>query len=104
VLRVRDPTEDIHHLVLLAISSQPPRSGQRAIEVPDTERRRSGLTRYPRAWIIVSEFNHDVAERSWYYDPRQPQLGVFSTRFVKEIAQELRAALSKRGARIDRTV
>ncbi len=66
VLRLPDPTKDIHHLVLLAITSQPPRTGQRALEIPDTERRRAGLMRYPRAWIVVSESNYDIAEPSWY--------------------------------------
>ena len=55
VLRLDDPGHAVHHLILLAISSQPPRPDQIAIEVPDTERRRAGLSRSPRAWIVVSE-------------------------------------------------
>ena len=64
VLRVPDVARKVTHLFLLAISSKPPRPTQVAIEIPDTERRRAGLSRYPRAWITVSEFNYDVAERS----------------------------------------
>src|SRR5882672_10616057 len=64
ILNIRDPERDIHHLVLLAISSQLPHSDQAALEIPDTERRRGGLTRYPRAWVVVSEYNYDIAERS----------------------------------------
>jgi hypothetical protein len=103
ILRVRDPDQAIHHLFLLAITSQPPRRTQTAIEIPDTERRRGGVMRYPRAWVIVSEFNYDVAERSWYYDPRTPALGRFSAPFVREVAKALRAGIQKSRARIDRT-
>jgi hypothetical protein len=103
ILRVHDPARAIHHLALLAITSQPPRRTQAAIEIPDTERRRGGLTRYPRAWVIVSEYNYDVAEQSWYYEPNTPALGRFSAPFVREVAQALRAGLSRSLARIDRT-
>src|SRR5262245_57710847 len=69
ILRIHDPRQDFHHLVLLPITSRPPDSNQRAIELPDTERRRAGLTRYPQAWIVISEYNYDIAERSYYYEP-----------------------------------
>ena len=37
VLRVRDEKADLTHLALLAISSQPPASGQAALEIPDID-------------------------------------------------------------------
>lgn len=37
--------EDLTHLALLAISSQPPGGEQAALEIPDTERRRAGPQR-----------------------------------------------------------
>jgi hypothetical protein len=104
VLRIRDPGSGHHHLVLLAISSQPPRDDQSALEIPDTERRRAGLGRYPRAWIFVSEFNYDIAEQSFYYEPSIPPLGSFSTAFLKEVANALRSILTKAAARVNRTV
>ncbi len=55
-----------HVLYLVAISSKPPRDSQVALPIPDTERRRAGLNRYPAAWIYISEFNRDVAEESFY--------------------------------------
>ena len=55
VLHLHDAEQDLHHLVLLAITSSPPRLNQRALEIPETERRRAGLTRYPRAWVVVSD-------------------------------------------------
>ena len=65
VLRMRDPREEIHHLMLVAITSREPTEDRVAIEVPDTERQRAKLTRYPRAWIIVDEYNYDIEESSW---------------------------------------
>ena len=104
VLRISDSERNLHHMILLAISSQPPHDDQLALEVPDTERRRAGLSRYPSAWIIVSEYNYDVAEQSWYYEPSTPPLGAFSGPFIKEIAKALRLNLKKTAARVDRTV
>ena len=104
VLRIADPEQAIHHLVLLAISSQPPREDQAALEIPDTERRRAGLSRYPRAWIVVSEYNYDIAERSWYLQPGNPPLGKFSGPFLREIAQAFKPTLTRRAAKVDRTV
>jgi hypothetical protein len=49
VLRIHDRERDLHTLLLLAISSQPPGKDQIALQVPDTERRRAGLSRYPDA-------------------------------------------------------
>jgi hypothetical protein len=95
--------QDVHHLMLLAISSQPPAPDQIALEIPDTERRRGGLMRYPRAWIVVSEYNYDIAERSFYYNPNVTPLGKFSTAYLREIATAFRANVST-ASRIDRTV
>jgi hypothetical protein len=103
LLAVHDRTHDVHHLMLLAISSQPPAPDQIALEIPDTERRRGGLTRYPRAWIVVSEYNYDIAEQSFYYNPNAPPLGKFSTPYLREIATAFRANMST-ASRIDRTV
>jgi hypothetical protein len=104
VLCVHDAEQDFHHFVLLAITSQPPGPEQHALEIPDTERRRAGLTRYPRAWIIVSEYNYDIVERSYYYDPNTPPLGRFSMPFLREVATALRAGLTKAAQRVDRTI
>ena len=104
VLRLHDAELDFHHLVLLAITSRPPSPDQRALEIPDTERRRAGLTRYPRAWVVVSEYNYDIAERSHYYDPAAPPLGTFSKPFLREVATALRATLAKGTTRVDRTI
>lgn len=103
VLRIKDPERDFHHLFLLPITSKQPQSDEAALEIPDTERRRAGLMRYARAWIIVGEYNYDIAERSYYYEPGVPVLGTFSAPFLREIAAAVRSGLSKTGARVDRT-
>jgi len=104
VLRLRDTEQNLHHLVLLAITSRPPRPDQSALEIPGTERRRAGLTPYPRAWVIVSEYNYDIAERSYYYEPHVPPLGTFSMAFLREVAAALRTRIASTVARVDRTI
>jgi hypothetical protein len=99
---MRDPAHNYHHLVLLPITSQRPSTDRIAIEIPETELRRAGLTRYPRAWVLADEYNYDIAERSWYFDP-EATLGKFSATFVRAIAKELRGALLNVAARVDRT-
>ena len=103
VLRLRDAKEDLHHLVILAISSKPPSGNQSAVEIPDTERQRVGLSRYPRAWVVVGEYNYDTAEHSWYYEAGKPILGAFSAPFLRQIATALQPAFARIGARVDRT-
>jgi hypothetical protein len=104
VLSLRDPGEDIHHLMLVAITSQAPSKKQTAVEVPDTERMRAKLTRYPRAWIIVNEYNYDIAERSWYFEGGAEVLGTFSEPFVRQITDALRKEMRAGAKRIDRTI
>jgi hypothetical protein len=103
VLSQREEARDITHLVLLAISSQAPRDPQRALAIPDTEKRRAGLAEWKSAWITVSEYNYDIAERSFYFEPSQPPLGAFSGKFLGRIAAAFRPTLVQRSARIDRT-
>lgn len=94
--------DGLTHLALLAISSPPPGSGQTAIEVPEIERRRAGLDAGKRAWITTSEYNYDVAERSWYLDANQSPLGRFSKPFMIRVAAEVTPVFRKPEARVDR--
>jgi hypothetical protein len=91
---------DEHLVVLLPITSQSPAPRTAAIEVPELERRRAGLSDR-RAWVITGEYNTDVLERSWYYEPGSRR-GAFSGPFVKRLLQAVRPALEKRGAGADR--
>src|SRR5438270_9764875 len=76
VLAVR--RDEFTHLALFAISSRAPDGDQIAIEVPEIECKRAGLSEFKRAWITVSEYNYDVAEHSFYLEPNAPLLGRFS--------------------------
>jgi hypothetical protein len=102
VLNIRDATNGLHHLVLLPITSQAPARDRIAVEIPEIERRRAGLGRYPRAWVIADEYNYDIAERSWYLEP-DSQIGTFGAPFLRVIAKALRSTLTRTAARVDRT-
>jgi len=71
------------NLILLAISGTAPRSDQTALEIPQLECRRAGIREWKDAWVTVSEFNHDIAEQSFYYDPNAEILGSFSKGFLR---------------------
>ncbi|UXN68059.1 hypothetical protein N8A98_00650 (plasmid) [Devosia neptuniae] len=55
--------------IMLAISGTPPRSDQTTLVIPELERRRAGLSAWKDAWITVSEYNFDIAEKSYYTIP-----------------------------------
>ncbi|MCL2713969.1 MAG: hypothetical protein FWD68_05090 [Alphaproteobacteria bacterium] len=56
------------NLFILPITSVPPDTERLAIEIPQIERRRAGLDDMP-LWIILDEYNHDILESSYYFDP-----------------------------------
>ncbi len=85
-------------IFLAPISSKPPRAGQIALMVPETERRRAGLDRYAEAWVYVDEVNKDRPAESWYLEPQKP-LGAFGRSFFSKVA----AAVS-RNAKVGRIV
>ena len=82
--------------------SRPPAADQTAIEVPEIECRRAGLSEGKRAWITVSEYNYDIAERSWYLNANRAPLGRFSKSFVMRLAAAAAPLFKKREARVDR--
>jgi len=101
ILAIREG--DQTNLILLAISGSPPRADQTALEIPSLECRRAGLREWKDAWITVSEFNYDVAEQSFYYDPNSEVLGSFSKSFLGKIAGDFRPFLAQPTARVGRT-
>jgi hypothetical protein len=98
-----DARQNFTHLVILPISGTPPRAEQTAIEIPPLEIKRAGLSDLKLGWITVSEYNYDIAERSYYFDPNQRPRGRFSPRFLEQIRQALRPFLSAHAGRVDRT-
>lgn len=103
VVAVRGKQDNLTSLALLAISSQPPISEQAALEVPEIECRRAGLSEFRRAWVSIGEYNFDVAERSFYLHPNQPVLGRFSKSFMMQLARAVGPMFAKRTGRVDRT-
>jgi len=102
VVAVQNPRDALTHLALLAITSQAPASAQSAIEVPEIECRRAGLSDLKRAWITINEYNYDIAERSYYLDLSRPILGRFSKPFMVRLATAVAPLLAKKQARVDR--
>lgn len=82
------------NLFILAITSAAPGNDRLAISVPEIERRRAGLDPIP-LWIIVDEYNHDVAEGSFYFEP-DARIGAFSATFHKRVLREFMIALRSR--------
>jgi hypothetical protein len=101
VVAVKGAHDGLTHLVLLAITTQPPQRGRVALDIPDIERRRAGLGDLKQCWIVVDEYNYDVAERSWYIEPGNDILGRFSKAFVMKIATAF-ARARQSGRRVDR--
>lgn len=91
-------------LYLLAVSTVPPTVRDGAIEVPEIERRRGGLSEWKaRCWVYVNEYNRDVAERSLYLYPDADPIGAFGASFVNKIAVAFKAAvLARASAAVDR--
>ena len=90
------------NLVLLAISGTPPRHDQTTIEIPLLEIRRAGLREWKQAWITVSEYNHDIAERSYYYEPNAEIRGTFSKGFLAKVALAARPFIRSGNAKVSR--
>lgn len=85
-------------VLLLPVTSQPPRTGTAALPVPETERRRAGLDPQMPLWVIVDEFNADQPARSWYFEPGG-RIGAFSPRFLREVQTAMIATLRARKIR-----
>lgn len=90
-----------NHLFVLPITTLPPKD-RLAVEVPQIERRRTGLDDLS-LWIILDEYNHDLLERSYYFDPAE-RVGAFSNMFHQNVLKSfLRAAREKRSRSVPRT-
>ncbi|BCH22382.1 hypothetical protein MesoLjLc_21250 [Mesorhizobium sp. L-8-10] len=103
-IALRDPARSITHLVILPISGTSPLLGQLALEIPALELRRAGLSMFKRGWVTVDEFNYDIAERSYYFEPNQKPRGMFGPSFMEEIRRAIRPILAAGRGRVDRTL
>jgi hypothetical protein len=90
------------HLALLAITGSEPTGDQTAVELPALEIRRIGLWSHKRAWVIVSEYNDDILERSCALELPREAPGKLSPGFLKVVLAAFRPVLATSAARINR--
>src|SRR6266576_2080665 len=69
-------------VALFPITSQPPQAARTAIEIPEMEARRIGLT-IP-SWIIIDEWNLDDLAKSPHIADSRP-IGTLSPAFMKRL-------------------
>lgn len=103
VAAVRGAGDGLTHLALLAITTSRPGEGRTAVEIPEIECRRAGLVDVKRAWVVVDEYNYDVAERSWYLEPAAAGEGRLSKPFMMKLAVAFTTARRRAPSRVDRT-
>jgi hypothetical protein len=72
-------------VALFPITRQPPLGGRTALEIPEMEARRIGLT--SPSWIIVDEWNLDDLAKSPHIADSRP-IGVLSPVFMKRVRRE----------------
>lgn len=94
--------DGLTHLALLAITGTPPRADQRAVEIPPLEIRRLGLAEHKQAWVVVSEYNYDILERSFSLDPSRRSGRKLSPGFLKIVLRAFRPTLAATQTRVDR--
>jgi hypothetical protein len=80
-------------VALFPITSQPPQTGRTALEVPEMEARRIGLT-IP-CWIIVDEWNLDDLAKSPHIADARP-IGLLGPAFMKRVRGEAAARIRAR--------
>jgi hypothetical protein len=90
------------HLALLAVTGTEPMRDQTSVELPALEIRRIGLRSSRRAWVIVSEYNYDILERSYALEPPREALKTLSPGFVRTVLTAFRPALAAAEVRVER--
>ncbi|WP_308917163.1 hypothetical protein [Jannaschia sp. LMIT008] len=86
----------------LPITTQAPRKGRSAMEVPQTELRRAGLATDGPSWVMLDEYNRDRLGASYYVQPNG-YMGRFSPafldplrlRFARLVAARVSAAVAR---------
>lgn len=80
-------------VALFPITSQPPYKDRTALQIPEMEARRIGLT-IP-SWIILDEWNLDNLAKSPHIADSRP-LGALSPAFMKRVRREAAARIRAR--------
>jgi len=77
-------------VALFPITSQPPQADRTALQIPEMEARRIGLT--TPSWIIVDEWNLDDLATSPHIADSRP-IGALSPAFMKRVRSEAAARI-----------
>lgn len=96
---VRWPRANGDLLLLFPITTKQPVPEQLR-SIPETEKRRAGLSVDRRLWIVLDEYNEDVVGRSFHLEPRPPQ-GRFSKAFFLPVLRRF-LAYRERASRVSR--
>lgn len=70
------------NLFILAITGSHDGNSEAAVEIPPIEKRRAGLDGHKQLWIMIDEYNHDIENQSFYFEPSKKR-GQFSAPFTK---------------------
>ena len=98
---VAEDADGATRLFIAPITTRSPRAGDAALEISELEASRAGLDAGTRSWVIVSELNVDVWERSYALEDRAP-IGAFSPGFTRRILGALREIRAKRAIPLSR--
>lgn len=82
-------------VLMVPITSRPPRDHAFALPVPDIEKRRAGLDLRLPLWIITDEANVDLPGRSFYFEPAG-RIGAFGPQFTRSVQALMIEALKAR--------
>ena len=82
----------------LPITTQPPRKGQSAVEVPQTELRRAGLDTDGPSWVMLDEYNRDRPGASYYIEPNG-YMGRFSPAFLDPLRLRFAQLVAQRATK-----
>lgn len=92
----------LSQIMLVPITTKPQDKNPYAVEVPEIEKKRAGLDITLRLWVVTQEYNVDIVERSYYFEPHA-QLGSFSSSFVKRVqANMIEAVKARKAASVSR--
>jgi len=80
------------YVLLLPLTTQEPRAGREAMEVPATEKPRGALEQNRRQWLLLDEYNLDPVSGS-YYLRQSAVTGQFSKAFMRTVLHRFRSLL-----------
>ena len=88
------PLSNGHHSIyILPITTKRPTDTQFYVQIPRMEIQRAGLNRDMEQWVIMSEWNRDILETSFYMADGVSN-GSFSKKFMDQVLTTLKKMLN----------